>query len=107
MADIVRELLSSNIRRYRASFGYSQEKLAEIAEFSTSFIASIETCKKFPSSRSIEKLAGAFGIKPYQLFLEPSDDLHGTSRIGELKEELKEEVSEQIETYFRRFLKER
>jgi transcriptional regulator with XRE-family HTH domain len=104
MSDRVRELLSANIKRYRGSFGYSQEKLAEIAEVSTSFIASIETCKKFPSSISIGKLADAFGIKPYQLFLEQFEDLHGTSKIGELKEDLKDEVAEQIEIYFRRYL---
>jgi transcriptional regulator with XRE-family HTH domain len=107
MSDTVRELLASNIKKYRTSFGYSQEKLAEIAEVSTSFIASIETCKKFPSSGSIGKLARAFGIKPYQLFMEPEADTFGTSKIGELKEDLKVEVSEQIESYFRRFLKER
>jgi transcriptional regulator with XRE-family HTH domain len=107
MADKVREILAANIKRYRKSFGYSQEKLAEIAEVSTSFIAAIETCKKFPSSLTIAKLADAFGLQPYQLFLEPESYSQDTGKLGELKEDLKLEVSEQIESYFRRYLKDR
>lgn len=64
MADKVKEIFSANIRRYRNSFGYSQEKLVKIAEISTSFIASIEICKKFPSSKNIAKLADAVGLQP-------------------------------------------
>jgi transcriptional regulator with XRE-family HTH domain len=107
MADKVKEIFSANIRRYRNSYGYSQEKLAEIAGVSTSFVASIETCKKFPSSKNIAKLDDAFGLKPYQLFQEPEATAQDTSQLGELKEDLKLKVSDQIESYFRRYLKNR
>lgn len=107
MADKVKEIFSANIRRYRNSFGYSQEKLAEIVGISTSFIASIETSKKFPSSKNIAKLADAFGLQPYQLFQEPETTAQDTSHFGEMKEDLKLEVAEQIESYFRRYLKDR
>ena len=107
MADKVREILAANIKRYRSSFGYSQEKLAERVELSTSFMGSIETCRKFPSSHNIAKIADAFGLEPYQLFQEPETTAQDTSRIGELKEDLKLEVSDHIESYFRRYLKDR
>ena len=107
MADKVKEIFSANIRRYRNSFGYSQEKLAEIVGISTSFIASIEIGKKFPSSKNIAKLADAFGLQPYQLFHEPEETAQDTRHFGEMKEDLKLEVAEQIESYFRRYLKDR
>ncbi|NQT58098.1 MAG: helix-turn-helix transcriptional regulator [Bacteroidetes bacterium] len=78
-------------------------KLAEIAGVSTSLIASIETRKKFPSSVSINKLAQAFGIEPYQLFLEENSETDKSTRLGLLKEELKSGITEQIESSFRSF----
>ena len=109
MADKVRTILARNVRLYRESFGYSQMKLAEIAGLSTSYIAAIETCAKFPSSRSIAKLADAFGVAPFQLFLDPDpeSDSSGAARLGELKEDLKGEIAEQIESYFRRYFSEK
>ena len=107
MADKVRQILADNIKRYRASFGYSQQKLSELADISTSFIASIETCKKFPSSVNISKLADAFGIEPYELFKEPGTGKKSVFPIGELKEDLKTNINKQIETSFRKYLKSR
>ena len=105
--DRVRNIFSSNIRRYRSAFGYSQEQLAEVAGFSTSFIAAIETRNKFPSSKSIGKLAAAFGLQPYELFRDPDQqEENPAARLGRLKEELKEGVSDYIESSFRRFLDE-
>ncbi len=103
MPDKVREILAVNIKRYRASYGYSQMKLAEIAGLSTSLIASIETLKKFPSSVSINKLSKAFGIDPYQLFKEESSTTDKLAKLGALKEELKADITKQIESSFRNF----
>ena len=105
--DKVREIFAANIRRYRDAFGYSQEQLAEVAGFSTSFIAAIELQNKFPSSKSIGRLAAAFGLQPYELFRDPDEqEKDPAARLGGLKEELKDGVSDYIESSFRRFLDE-
>lgn len=105
--DKVREILAANIKRYRASFGYSQMKLAEIADLSTSLIASIETCNKFPSSKSIDKLSQAFGIETYLLFKEEGSVIDKSAKLGALKEELKSEITDKIESSFRNFFQEK
>jgi transcriptional regulator with XRE-family HTH domain len=105
--DRVREIFSSNIRCYRDAFGCSQEQMAEVAGFSTSFIAAIELQNKFPSSISIGKLAAAFGLQPYELFRDPEQrEEDPTARLGRLKENLKAGVSDYIESSFRRYLEE-
>jgi predicted transcriptional regulator len=53
--DRVQKALIANIRRIRREAGLSQMKLAELCDLSTSFIAEIETGKKFPSSASASR----------------------------------------------------
>jgi len=47
----------------------SQPKLAELANLSTHYVASIETSRKFPTPDVIERLAKALGIASHELFL--------------------------------------
>jgi transcriptional regulator with XRE-family HTH domain len=67
MTDI-RQLLASNIKTYRKLHGWTQEKLAEEAKTATGYIATIETGKKFPSARMLERLASALRIDTPELF---------------------------------------
>ena len=64
----LRELLAFNIKKYRKIRGFSQEKLAEKAGTSTTHIGMVETAKKFPSVRMLEKIAEAFDIDTPELF---------------------------------------
>ena len=97
--DRVQKALVVNMKRFRAELGYSQIKMAELCNLSISFIAEIETGKKFPSSRSIERIATALGLEPYQLFKESEDpgraNVLGT--ISRLSRELKTRVNKQID----------
>ena len=67
MTDL-RELLAQNIKKYRKIRGFSQEMLAEKAGTSTTHIGMVETGKKFPSVRMLEKIAEALGIDTPELF---------------------------------------
>ena len=67
--------LAANLKSFRTKWGYSQAQLAERAELSVSYIGEIEVMVKFPSAEALEKLANALHVKPYQLFLDPSDAL--------------------------------
>jgi transcriptional regulator with XRE-family HTH domain len=64
----IREVLASNLKEYRRKCGFSQDNLAERAEISTQYLATVETCRKFPTPEVLERLAKALGLEPYQLF---------------------------------------
>ena len=106
--DHVQNALVTNIKRIRREAGLSQIKLAELSDLSTSFIAEIEGGKKFPSSASIEKIAQALSLRPYQLFLDDEDrrDVDTSGRIAKLTRELKASVSANIEETTRKIIAE-
>jgi len=64
----LRELLANNMKTYRKARGLSQSKLAEKVNTAPNYIAMIESCKKFPSDKMLERIAGALGIKADLLF---------------------------------------
>ncbi|MDR1836965.1 MAG: helix-turn-helix transcriptional regulator [Treponema sp.] len=45
----LRKTLSANIKKYRSKMGFSQEKLAELAEISDQTINDIEGCRTWVS----------------------------------------------------------
>ncbi len=65
----------NNLRQIRTEKSLTQEKLAEIAEVSTSLIGKIESGRTWPSHTTIDKLATALSIKPYELFMTKKDHL--------------------------------
>jgi transcriptional regulator with XRE-family HTH domain len=64
----IREILANNLRENRQRLNLSQPKLAELANLSTHYIASIETSRKFPTPDVLERLAEALGIETHELF---------------------------------------
>ena len=106
--DQVQKVFIANIRKNRKVMGLSQMKLAELSDLSPSFIAEIESGKKFPSSASIEKIAKALSLRPYQFFLGEEDhrDVDTAMRITKLTRELKVSVSGVIEEMTRKIISE-
>ncbi len=68
-----RVALAKNLKRAPGEQGLTQQDLAERCELSTNYLATVEIGGKFPSADTLEKLATALGLKPYQLFLEDGD----------------------------------
>lgn len=66
----LRKIFIDNLKKIRREKKFSQMKIAELCETSTSYIGEIEIGKKFPSVEMIEKLATALNIKAYELFME-------------------------------------
>lgn len=56
------EYLMWKIQKYRINSGYSQERLAEAVDLSTSYISEIENGKKRPSMKTLEKIAAVLGV---------------------------------------------
>jgi len=64
----IREVLATNIKKYRRNCGFSQDKLAELASISSQYLATVETCRKFPTPEVLDRLAEALEIETYELF---------------------------------------
>ena len=65
----IREVLASNIKEYRRICGFSQDKLAELAGISSQYLATIETCRKFPTPEVLDHLAESLNIETHELFV--------------------------------------
>jgi len=64
----IKQVLSANIKKFRAEIGLSQAKLAEKANISTNYISMIELKQKFPSPDVIGRLADALNIDASEMF---------------------------------------
>ncbi|MDR2096840.1 MAG: helix-turn-helix domain-containing protein [Treponema sp.] len=67
--DTIRQIFSKNLKRLRALQNVSQINLAAQTGLTHNFIADIENCKKWVSPMTLEKLAIALKVEPYQFFL--------------------------------------
>jgi transcriptional regulator with XRE-family HTH domain len=76
MRESVRFILAKNIKATRRLRGLTQERLAERTGVSTSYIALLESAKKFPSAKSLDAMADALQLRPFELFLEVVDVGH-------------------------------
>ena len=56
------------VRRLRQQAGVTQQALAELAGTSQATIAAYETCAKYPTWRTIDRLASALGLEPVVRF---------------------------------------
>ncbi|AFG37433.1 helix-turn-helix domain-containing protein [Spirochaeta africana] len=97
-------ILGKNVKAARNKLGLSQQKLADQCNLSTTYIAEIEIGRKFPSARSLQIIADALALKPYQLFFE-NDNWQKFDRYHELadllailKKSVNEEITHVIQT---------
>lgn len=58
-----------NVKTYRNSVGYSQEKLAELTGLHRTYISDVERGKRSISLGNIEKIANALEIEVFKLFV--------------------------------------
>ena len=94
----IREILADNLRENRRKCGLSQAKLAEKAEVSTQYIAMIELSRQFPTPEMLERIAGALGIKAYELFAVPPSPKDAMERLHkDIIKEIREVIVEVLE----------
>jgi len=61
------EKIVLNMKKYRKHARLTQEELSEAAELSPDYISLIERGKRYPSLKSLFKIAEALGIEAYKL----------------------------------------
>ena len=66
----IKEIFGVNVRKYRNALGVSQEKFAEMCGLHRTYISDIECFQRNVSLESVQKIADALEIKPYQLLRE-------------------------------------
>jgi transcriptional regulator with XRE-family HTH domain len=93
----IRELLANNIKEYRRKYGFSQDKLAELAGISSQYLATIETCRKFPTPEVLDRLAEALNIETHELFTFASSP---QKELEKLRQGIIEEVVKTIKQAF-------
>jgi len=93
----IREVLANNIKNHRRRHGFSQDKLAEFAGISSQYLATVETCRKFPTPEVLDRLAEALSLETHELFtLEPTPQ----SELEKLRQDIIGEVVKTIKQSF-------
>jgi len=67
------KIFAFNMKKYRKKRKFSQMKLAEILNTSTSYIGEIEINNKAPSMEMVERIAKALEIEPFRLFVDDNN----------------------------------
>ena len=77
----LKDLLVFNIKYYRYKNNLSQEKLAELCNFSSRYMTDIERGKHCPTIDKIEVIANNLKLEPYELFQNSKRDEDIVSKI--------------------------
>lgn len=103
----IQRILLLNIKKYRSILKYSQFTLAELCEVSASYISEIETGKKYPSVKMLERLVKALEVKPYQLFLDENDidNFNKEGFLSSFKERIHDQFVSDVESIYSQFTK--
>lgn len=75
------ECLAFNLRNHRKQLNLSLEKLAEMAGLTPNYIQKIESSKRWPSPRTLAKLAKALKVKEPALFYDPDIKLNAEKAL--------------------------
>jgi transcriptional regulator with XRE-family HTH domain len=71
------KVFAFNMKKYRKKKRFSQMKLAELLDTSTSYIGEIEINSRVPSMDMVERIAKALNVEPFRLFVDNSSRNNG------------------------------
>jgi len=91
--EIIKNLLSHNVRLYREELGYTQEELAEKAGISPPFLGAIERGEKWPSPETLAGIAAGLKVNPYDL-LKPENTV--SRDINKLTEKMLKDIQKTV-----------
>jgi transcriptional regulator with XRE-family HTH domain len=100
----IKEVLATNLKKFRRVRGWSQAVLAEKIGTSIQYIWMMETKGKYPSAEMIHKLSKAFEIDPTELFYKEIDM---SAAMKEFQKVTVEDLGELIVRFIKDFLDEK
>ncbi len=98
---VIRMMVSSKIRSLRIAKGWTQAWLAGEIEVDPAYISAIESAKRTPSIKTLSKLAEAFDIKFYELFIEDEDFKKSKVKNRRIFDILKDSSPEKVNKIYR------
>lgn len=102
----IRTIIARNVKKYRKLNNLTQEKLAELADVSNTYIANIECGQTWVSDKTLEKIAAALHVDEYVLFVPEINTDQITENISKQQELLsylcnrKKMISNYIDDFF-------
>jgi transcriptional regulator with XRE-family HTH domain len=105
----LKQVFIQNLKEFRKKEGFSQMKLAECCNTTTSYIGHIETGLKFPSMDMIEKMAEILRIEPYLFFINRTKQNAGDkteNTYPKLPVSMKNEINNEIDLTISKVIKE-
>ncbi|MCL2211553.1 MAG: helix-turn-helix transcriptional regulator [Treponema sp.] len=78
---VLKNILSDNIKKYRNRRNWSQFALAEKINISTNFLADIEAGNTWVSSQTLTKFAQAFEIDAFELLIPNEKNMNPKSQL--------------------------
>ena len=98
--ELLQRRLSFNLKKVRKILGFSQEKLAEKAQISFQMVNDIEGCRRWPSEKTLSKLANALQTDVYTLFLPENTNAQATPfQKQTIASDLQQLFAESVEQY--------
>ena len=96
------KIVSVNLKKARRDLKISQMELTNRCELSQSYLGEIESCKKFPSLKTLNRLAEQLSIKPYKLLLD-EEVKFATDQdylYSQIEEKLKNKIEDSVSRFF-------
>ena len=91
----LQEIIKKNVIKHRKISRLTQKELAEKAGISTTYIGEIESCRKYPSIKTLVKISKALEVEPYMLLIDP--ELHKNDVIMRYNTQLRTEFDLMLE----------
>lgn len=92
----LRTILAQNIKNARKNLHITQLKLAECAEISLPYLADIERRRTWVSDKTLQNLAKALNVEPWELLFSASENQKETPRRQNTKKESRKRMAELI-----------
>jgi len=97
----LRDIVRTNIRRFRNSRKWTQAEFAERLDISINFLSDIENGKRWISPASMVKFASILKIEPYELFKPVDAPLPSVSALlSKYNDEVVQAVSESVKEIY-------
>lgn len=100
----LQRVVGRNLKAFRKRRALTQSALAERIGLSSSFVGELETGTKYPSALTLERIAEALSLRPYQLFLDEQDwELRDKAEtVADMHRELKLRLNAELDDVLRR-----
>lgn len=99
-SESLRAVLARNLKSARGRKGWSQARLAEAISVSPAFVGEIEVGRKSPSLETLEAMAHALEVAPFELLQDSSPPTLSSHRMmDDLSQDLVHVIRERLQSY--------